>query len=98
MRRLPGHCLTRSSRRSRVPAPKSGLSLARGQQGYDVYLLNDRGGIYALGFPVIAPLDHLVNLAEVTVLALLVFVLLLAVNTIFKWLSRRQLRRRGSAA
>jgi signal transduction histidine kinase len=65
--------------------------LTRGQQEYDVYLLNDRGGIYALGFPVIAPLDHLVNLAEVTVLALLVFVLLLAVNTIFKWLSRRQL-------
>ena len=26
--------------------------LARGQQRYDVYLLNDRGGIYALGFPV----------------------------------------------
>ena len=43
--------------------------LARGQQRYDVYLLNDRGGIYALGFPVISPLDHLVNLAELTVLA-----------------------------
>jgi signal transduction histidine kinase len=65
--------------------------LARGQQAYDVYLLNDRGGIYALGFPVISPLDHLVNLAEVTVLALLVYVLLLGVNAIFKWLSRREL-------
>ena len=65
--------------------------LARGQQRYDVYLLNDRGGIYALGFPVIAPLDHLVNLAEVTVLALLVYVLLLLTNTVFKVVSRREL-------
>jgi nitrogen fixation/metabolism regulation signal transduction histidine kinase len=65
--------------------------LARGQQRYDVYLLNDRGGIYALGFPVIAPLDHLVNLAEVTVLALFVYVLLLLVNAVFKVVSRREL-------
>ncbi len=65
--------------------------LFRGQQRYDVYLLNDRGGIYALGFPVIPPLDHLVNLAEITVLAVLVYVLLLAANAIFKVLSRRKL-------
>ena len=69
--------------------------LARGRQRYDVYLLNDRGGIYALGFPVIAPLDHLVNLAEVTVLSLVLYVLLLLANAIFKWLSRRDL---GGAA
>ena len=42
---------------------------SRGRQRYDVYLLNDRGGIYALGFPVVPRLDHLVNLAEITVLA-----------------------------
>jgi len=65
--------------------------LLRGQQRYDVYLLNDRGGIYALGFPVIPPLDHLVNLAEITVLAVLVYVLLLAGNALFKVLSRREL-------
>ena len=65
--------------------------LSRGQQRYDVYLLNDRGGIYALGFPAIPALDHLVNLAEVTVLAVLVYVLLLAANTIFKVLGRREL-------
>jgi len=65
--------------------------LSRGQQRFDVYLLNDRGGIYALGFPVIAPLDHLVNLAEVTVLAVALYVLLLTVNAIFKWLGRREL-------
>jgi signal transduction histidine kinase len=66
--------------------------LARGQQRYDVYLLNDRGGIYALGFPALALLDHLVNLAEITVLALLVYVFLLVANAVFKWLSRRELR------
>jgi nitrogen fixation/metabolism regulation signal transduction histidine kinase len=65
--------------------------LARGQQRYDVHLLNDRGGIYALGFPVISPLDHMVNLAELTVLVLLVYVLLLAANAVFKWISRREL-------
>jgi len=77
---------------ARVEESRSAMwaQLARGQQRYDVYLLNDRGGIYALGFPVIAPLDHLVNLAEVTVLALLVYVLLLVANTVFKVLSRRE--------
>jgi signal transduction histidine kinase len=65
--------------------------LARGPQRFDVYLLNDRGGIYALGFPVVSPLDHLVNLAELTVLAIALYVLLLAANTLFKWLARREL-------
>jgi signal transduction histidine kinase len=65
--------------------------LARGGQRFDVYLLNDRGGIYALGFPVVSPLDHLVNLAELTVLAIALYVLLLAANTLFKWLARREL-------
>jgi signal transduction histidine kinase len=65
--------------------------LARGQQRFDVYLLNDRGGIYALGFPVVSSLDHLVNLAELTVLAIALYVLLLAASTLFKWLARREL-------
>jgi signal transduction histidine kinase len=78
---------------ARVEESRDGVwvQLARGQQQYDVYLLNDRGGIYALGFPVIAPLDHLVNLAEVTVLAVLVYILILGGSTIFKWLGRREL-------
>jgi signal transduction histidine kinase len=65
--------------------------LARGQQRFDVYLLNDRGGIYALGFPVVSPLDHLVNLAELTVLGVGLYVVLLAANALFKWLGRREL-------
>jgi signal transduction histidine kinase len=69
--------------------------LARGQELYDVYLLNDRGGIYALGFPVLSGFGHLVNLAELTVLALTVYVLLLAVNPLFRWLGQRDISARA---
>ena len=64
-------------------------TLTRGQDNYDVYLLNDRGGIYALGFPLISALGHLVNLAEVTVLALGTYLLLLLLNALFNRLGRR---------
>jgi signal transduction histidine kinase len=57
--------------------------LTRGQELYDVFLLNDRGGIYALGFPVISALGHLVNLAEVTVLAVVTYLLILVFNSVF---------------
>jgi signal transduction histidine kinase len=57
--------------------------LTRGQDLYDVFLLNDRGGIYALGFPVISALGHLVNLAEVTVLAVATYLLILLFNALF---------------
>jgi signal transduction histidine kinase len=64
-------------------------TLPRGQEVYDVFLLNDRGGIYALGFPVISALGHLVNLAEVTVLAVCTYLLLLIFNTLFNRFGRR---------
>jgi len=57
--------------------------LTRAQDLYDVFLLNDRGGIYALGFPVISALGHLVNLAEVTVLAVATYLLILLFNALF---------------
>jgi len=63
--------------------------LRRGSDRWDVYLLNDRSGIYALGYPVISALDHLVNLAELTVLATGAYVMLLGVNALFGWLGRR---------
>ena len=63
--------------------------LSRGDQRYDVFILNDRGGIYALGFPVLSPLDHVVNLAEITVLAWTTYALLLAVTALFGAFSRR---------
>jgi len=63
--------------------------LLRGGQPYDVYLLNDRGGIYALGFPQVTLLGHLMNLAELTVLAAATYILLLALTALFSAVSRR---------
>ena len=64
-------------------------TLRRGGNPFDVYLMNDRFGIYALGFPVVSPLGHLMNLAELTVLAAGAYVLLVALGTLFGALSRR---------
>jgi signal transduction histidine kinase len=71
---------------SRVPF---WATLPRGQEVYDVYLLNDRGGIYALGFPVISALGHLVNLSEVTVLAVGTYLLLILLNALFNRFGQR---------
>ncbi|MBF8300187.1 MAG: kinE 2, partial [Acidobacteria bacterium] len=65
-------------------------TLRRGDTDYDVYVLNDRGGIYALGFPIASPLDHLVNLAEVTVIAWGTYLLLLVASAIFGAFNRRR--------
>jgi len=63
--------------------------LRRGSEEFDTYLVNDRFGIYALGFPVVSPLGHLVNLAELIVLASLTHLLLLVGSALFGWLGRR---------
>ncbi len=63
--------------------------LRRGDERFDVYLMNNRGGIYALGFPVVSALDHLVHLAELTVLAVLTALLLRGANGFFARASRR---------
>jgi len=64
-------------------------TLLRGGQPFDVYLLNDRGGVYALGFPVVTALGHLMNLAELTVLAGVSCLTLLILTTAFGSLARR---------
>jgi signal transduction histidine kinase len=63
--------------------------LQRGDVNYDVYLLNDRGGIYALGFPIASGLDHLVSLAEITVLAWGAQLLLLTATALLSAFSLR---------
>ena len=63
--------------------------MRRGSTAYDVYVLNNRGGIYALGFPVVSALDHLVHLAELTVLGALTYLMLLLANGVFGTLGRR---------
>jgi signal transduction histidine kinase len=59
------------------------------EQPYDVYLLSDRGGIYALGFPVVTLLGHMMNLAELTVIAAVTFLAALLLATFFSTVARR---------
>jgi signal transduction histidine kinase len=64
--------------------------LRRGAQPFDVYVLNDRGGIYALGFPSVTAFGHFFNVAELTVIAVLTYVLLLCANGVFVLAGRRR--------
>jgi signal transduction histidine kinase len=59
------------------------------EQSYDVYLLSDRGGIYGLGFPVVTMLGHMMNLAELTVIAAAAFLAALLLAAIFSTVARR---------
>ncbi len=65
------------------------VEMERRGQRFEVLLMNDRAGIYALGFPVVSALDHLVHLAELIVLAALVCLALRLLNGIFSRLSGR---------
>jgi signal transduction histidine kinase len=58
-----------------------------GGTSYEVYFLNDRAGIYALGYPVISPMGHLINLAELATLAAVAYVLMLAAAVAFRLLT-----------
>jgi len=57
---------------------------------YHVYFSNDRGGIYAVGYPVTTRFEHLTRLAEATALLFGVFVLLLLGATAFGPFVRRK--------
>jgi signal transduction histidine kinase len=63
--------------------------LRRDDQPYDVYLLSDRGGIYALGFPVVTLLGHMMNLAELTVIGAVAFLAGVLLAAIFSGVARR---------
>jgi len=65
------------------------VSLDRDDQTSRVYLLSDRGGIYALGYPVISWVGHLINLAELVLLAFVLYAALLAGLTLFSALGVR---------
>ena len=51
---------------------------------FRIYFLNDRGGIYALGYPVTTWLGHLINLSELVLLAGVVYVALLVIFSLFE--------------
>ncbi len=74
-------------------------TLTRGDDVFRVYFLNDRGGIYAIGYPVITWFGHLVNLAELVALTLVLYALLIAGATVFNALaSHTPIERPGALA
>lgn len=56
---------------------------------YEVYFLNDRGGIYALGYRLTSPFGHLIRLAELIVLGAATFVLLWAAGFLYGFIAAR---------
>jgi signal transduction histidine kinase len=58
-------------------------TIERDGRRFRVYYLSDRLGIYALGYPSVAPLGHLINLAELVTLTFALYIVLLAASTVF---------------
>jgi len=58
-------------------------TLRRNESTFRVYFTTDRGGIYAIGYPVMTSFGHLVNLAELMVLVGVLYAVLLLGATIF---------------
>ena len=64
-------------------------TLTRGGERFRVYFLNDRAGIYAVGYPVITWFGHFVNLAELVTLTGVLYLALLGGATLFNALTSR---------
>ena len=60
-----------------------------GDNEYDVYFLNDRGGIYALGYQLTSPFGHMISVAELLVLSALAYLLLLMAGLIYGRIAAR---------
>jgi nitrogen fixation/metabolism regulation signal transduction histidine kinase len=56
---------------------------------FRVHYLNDRSGIYAIGYPLLSPFEHVVNLAELVTLGFVLYLLLLVASTAFNTLTSR---------
>ena len=69
--------------------------LIRGARWYEVHVSNDRFGIYALGYPADTALDHALNLAELTVLAVLTSMAVLFLALVSLRAVRERLRGRA---
>jgi signal transduction histidine kinase len=62
--------------------------LRKGGVLYHVHFSNDRGGIYAIGYPALTAVDHLERLAELVTLAGLAYVVVLLGAALFGRLAR----------
>lgn len=72
--------------RSRTPF---WATLVREGEQFRVYFASDRGGIYALGYPVLTAFDHVINLAELVTLAMVLYAALLVGATLLNALTSR---------
>jgi signal transduction histidine kinase len=64
-------------------------TLRRGDDEYEVYFLNDRGAIYALGYPRARAFGHLINLAELAALAAATYLLILTAGFVYGLIAAR---------
>jgi signal transduction histidine kinase len=64
-------------------------TVSRDGADFRVYYLSDRGGIYALGYPVLNSLGHLINLSELVLLAGVLYVTVLIAGALFSALTLR---------
>jgi signal transduction histidine kinase len=69
---------------ARMTASRDGVwqRTLRDGEAFRVYFFNDRSAIYALGYPVMTPLDHLVNLGELIFFCAVVYVVLVVAATL----------------
>jgi hypothetical protein len=63
--------------------------IARGDTEYDVYFQNDRGAIYALGYPRASAFGHLISLAELVALAGATYLVLLLASAVYGLIATR---------
>jgi signal transduction histidine kinase len=65
------------------------VTTTRDGERFRVYFFNDSFGIYALGYPVVSWLGHLINLGELVFLAGVLYVILLAGAALFRAVARQ---------
>lgn len=63
--------------------------VSRAEQEYEVYFLNDRSAIYALGYPRASAFGHLIRLAELVALAGATYLLLLVAGFVYGLIAAR---------
>jgi signal transduction histidine kinase len=75
---------------ARIYASRAGFwtDIVSRNQSWHVYFVNDRSGIYALGYPALEPFDHLVHLAELLTLAAIAYLLGIAGLAVFSRVAR----------
>jgi signal transduction histidine kinase len=79
------------SRAYRDPARRPfWTAVETGGRRYELYVLNDRAGIYVLGYPALTAVGHLVNLAELATLVGILYVTVLFAVMLFALVTGRR--------